>query len=127
MEVWISDNASTDETEQVATLFGAQFPNLHYTRNAENIGTDRNVMHVAGLGRGKFLILHGDDDFFNEGTILPLLNVLHRQSDCSVVHVNVFHTDNNVVRCEGVRDFLRITSNRAVFMSACMLRRSDWE
>lgn len=127
IEVVVSDNASTDATPEVLARFGALYPNLRYTRNASNIGADPNIFEVMRRGKGVFVKLQGDDDFYVPGTLMPLLNALHRHRDCGVVHVNVRNGDGQMTRGEGMSDYLRATSIYATFITSTIFRRADLE
>jgi glycosyltransferase involved in cell wall biosynthesis len=59
-EVVVVDDASTDGTEEVVRAFGD--PRVRIERNDVNLGYAGNVARVAGLARGKYLYLLGNDD-----------------------------------------------------------------
>lgn len=60
-EIVISDNCSTDNTEKTVASIGNE--RIRYYRNATNIGEKRNYQKGISLARGKYVFLHGDDDF----------------------------------------------------------------
>lgn len=72
IEVIVSDNASTDETQQVVAPFIAK--GLRYHRNESNIGPDANFLQLFKLAEGNYIWLPGDDDLFNSDTIDFILN-----------------------------------------------------
>ncbi|MBJ6362720.1 glycosyltransferase [Paenibacillus sp. GCM10012307] len=127
VEVRVSDNASDDETPEVLKRYAEQYPGLHYERNAENIGADPNILHVVGQGKGKFLKIQGDDDFYVQGTLIPLLHVLHTYKNCSVIHIDLLQPTGLVEADEGLEAFLHKSSIYSSFISATILRREDWE
>ncbi|MBT2287730.1 glycosyltransferase [Paenibacillus albidus] len=127
VEVIVSDNASTDGTEKVATRFLEQYPNMRYIRNPENIGADRNIIQAAGMARGIFLKLNGDDDYFLEEAVPLLLSTLHNHSDCSLVHTIPWRRDGGISRGNGAEAYLGTVSNHAVAMTLTTFRRADWE
>ena len=53
IEVVISDNASTDNTEEVCKHYREKYPNIVYYRNQENI-LDRNFPTVLMRGTGAY-------------------------------------------------------------------------
>src|SRR3989338_5944877 len=59
-ELLISDNASTDETNNVVTSF--KDPRIRYHRNRKNIGMMSNWNKCVELAQGKYLMILGDDD-----------------------------------------------------------------
>lgn len=128
IEVRVSDNASTDHTPAVAGAFASRFNNFHYSRNETNIGADPNILHVLGLGKGHFVKLQGDDDFFRPGTLIPFLHLLHRHGDCSVFHINVLHAGAvQVTTGEGMSAFLAATSIYSSFITSLVVKRKELE
>lgn len=63
LELVISDNASTDGTEEICRCYARSDPRVRYHRQPENIGLMANFVHVMRLGRGTFLKWIGDDDW----------------------------------------------------------------
>ncbi|MEK4509776.1 glycosyltransferase [Paenibacillus sp. FSL K6-2524] len=125
IEVIVSDNASTDSTAKVAKRYCELYPNLKYVRNTENIGGDRNILAAMQLGSGKFIKLQGDDDFFVDNTIQPLLHVLYQQQDCGIIFVNVLSGDGAIVIGEGMNSYLAATSFYATFITSLVFRREE--
>ena len=63
LEVVISDNASTDETEAVCRQFASRDPRVRYLRKPTNCGPTENFMEVLRQARGKYFMWLGDDDW----------------------------------------------------------------
>lgn len=72
VEIVVSDNASSDNTEEVVRSFQLRFPRLTYFRQSENRGFDRNCLNAVTRGQGEYCWLFGDDDLMMDGAI-PLL------------------------------------------------------
>ncbi len=62
-EVVISDNASTDRTEEVCARYAALDPRIRYYRNAENEGLARNFNRVFERARGEYFKWASHDDW----------------------------------------------------------------
>jgi glycosyltransferase involved in cell wall biosynthesis len=62
IELVISDNASTDETEEVCRELARSDRRIAYHRQPENVGLLNNFVQVANLARGDFFRWIGDDD-----------------------------------------------------------------
>jgi len=62
-ELIISDNASTDGTEEMCRGFAAQDPRVRYIRNARNVGGGRNANQVFELARAPLFKWHPHDDY----------------------------------------------------------------
>ncbi len=76
VEIVVSDNASTDNTEALVREYQARFPRIRYHKNPENLGADRNFLKVVELGEGEYCWLLGSDDALAEGAIAALLPLL---------------------------------------------------
>ncbi|GMK42110.1 hypothetical protein PCCS19_51690 [Paenibacillus sp. CCS19] len=123
-EVVVSDNASPDGTQQVLAAFAKAYPNLNlrYWRNDDNIGAERNIIKLLDDARGDYVLLHGDDDFFNDLTIMPMLHLIQTNRDCSVFFLNVLGDDGLVHRLEGLETFIETASLHSGFISSVMLQ-----
>ena len=76
VEIVVSDNASTDNTEALVREYQARFPRIRYHKNPENLGADRNFLKVVELGEGEYCWLLGSDDALAEGAIAAMLPLL---------------------------------------------------
>lgn len=86
VELLVSDNASTDQTEAFMTAFCKEHPSITYIRNPENIGPDRNFLNCYNRAGGEYILLLGDDDMLLPGAIDSILEALARKP--VFVHVN---------------------------------------
>jgi glycosyltransferase involved in cell wall biosynthesis len=74
-ELVISDNASTDSTQNVIGSFSKKVRVNHY-RHASNLGGMRNLLSLPSLAKGKYIWLLGDDDLVAKSAITNILTVL---------------------------------------------------
>ncbi|RUS46465.1 glycosyltransferase [Cohnella sp. AR92] len=123
IEVCVSDNASTDETPRVLAGFVEQHPRLRVRRNAANLGAERNFLELIPFARGKFLKLHGDDDFFLPTTVQPLLHAVLQLRNRSVLFLDILREEGGLEAGEGMDDFLREASFNAGFITSLILDR----
>lgn len=63
IELIVSDNASTDETEEICREFAVRDARIRYVRQAENIGAMRNWNFVANEARGKYFKWSSASDY----------------------------------------------------------------
>lgn len=63
LELVISDNASTDGTEEICRSYARSDSRVRYHRQPEHIGGLANVVQVMHRARGTFLKWIGDDDW----------------------------------------------------------------
>ena len=76
VELLISDNASTDETESVVREFLRDGLRCRYLRNGTNIDADPNFLQCYAEARGRFVWIFGDDDVIFPGSLAHLLRYL---------------------------------------------------
>jgi abequosyltransferase len=93
IELIVSDNASTDETQQLAEKFARNGLLFRYIRNAENIGPDKNFLQCLNLAAGKYVWLLGDDDLLTPDALAQLISLLQQGEetrDFDLVYLSSF-------------------------------------
>jgi hypothetical protein len=87
IELCISDNASTDETQKIIREAEGHGVRLRTARQSTNLGFAGNYWAVARLASGRYVWITGDDDQF---VASPLLKLLEHLRECSsdVVLIN---------------------------------------
>lgn len=102
LELVISDNASSDNTEAVCLAFREQDSRVRYLRSPYNRGPTANFNLLFGELRGDYVMLLSDDDWLDHGYIASCLAELDRRPGhvlaCGIAH---YLRDGVVVR-EGV-------------------------
>lgn len=78
LEIIISDNASTDNTENICREFAAQDTRIKYHRLTMNYGATRNFQNVLALARGKYLMCASGHDLWSPNLISECANILAR-------------------------------------------------
>lgn len=63
VDIFISDDCSTDGTEKCIEEYSRKFEFIKYRRYAENIGLEKNLIQSTDWCDGKYLWIFGDDDF----------------------------------------------------------------
>lgn len=87
LEILVSDNASSDETEEIVHEMKKYMP-IKYIKNKENIGSDMNFLQCLREATGKYTVLLGDDDLIIDGKMDIILNFLESNDDLSLVFLN---------------------------------------
>jgi len=82
-ELIISDNASTDATQQICREYAARDPRVRYYRGDRNRGAFWNHNRVVELARGDFFRWQCHDDYCDSTFLAKCLAILH--DDPSVV------------------------------------------
>lgn len=77
IEILISDNASTDGTEELCRSYVRCHSGIvRYVRHLKNQGYDRNLDSLFGNALGHFVLLVGDDDYPLPGALSSLCAIL---------------------------------------------------
>lgn len=88
IEINISDNNSTDDTEYIVNQYIDQ-PNLFYYKNSVNIGFNLNIIKLIDYhATGKFCWIIGDDDFIDNESIPNVISVIQKNEDIDYIYTN---------------------------------------
>lgn len=82
-ELIISDNASTDRTEEICRDYAARDPRIRYHRNQTNLGGVENANLTLRMSKGEYFRLMAHDDIMEPTLIEKSVDILDR--DLSVV------------------------------------------
>lgn len=115
IELYVSDNASPDDTPALIQRFQADGLVVRYHRHPENIGSDANFLSCFQAARGRYFWLFGDDDIILPGAIDSLLSHIG-YSDFDIIYATSYGFRNDYL-AERQRDpigrgFHTITSAR---------------
>lgn len=75
-ELIISDNASTDATQQICREYASIDPRIRYYRNGVNLGMDKNFNRVFELSSGEYFMWAAHDDIWEQNFISRCAKVL---------------------------------------------------
>lgn len=99
LPIYISDNASTDDTRAIVSDFQRKYVNIFYNRNDVNLGFAPNVKKVLEMADCEFVWFLGDDDMINDSAFKKLLEYLEEGFDFLVVNSTIFDRNmESVVR-----------------------------
>ena len=87
VEILVGDNASSDDTEGVCLTLENKHQYIHYVKNKENIGAERNWLNLISLAQGHYVWILSDDDDFLPGLVADILKITDK-ADYSVIHLN---------------------------------------
>ncbi|MCK9613953.1 MAG: glycosyltransferase [Candidatus Omnitrophica bacterium] len=79
-EIIISDNASSDNTEEVIKEYTEHYPCIKYNRNEKNIGLDDNAIKCIKLASGEYVWFCSDDDLPLFGTFKEIQSAISSYS-----------------------------------------------
>ncbi len=75
-ELIISDNGSTDKTQEISERYAALDPRIRYYRHSRNRGAAWNFNHVFHLSRGSYFKWAAHDDLITPGFLENAVKVL---------------------------------------------------
>lgn len=112
VEIVISDNCSTDGTNDVVSRYMKMHENIVYHRNEINI-TDKNFTMALSLGRGEYLKLMNDTIILKAGALNLLLTAI--QNYCQDKPAMFFFNNNErhaneLIICTDLNQFVNAAS-----------------
>lgn len=85
-ELLISDNGSTDQTEQIATRYAELDSRIRYVKHAENRGSAWNFNYVFQETSGEYFKWHAYDDLCHESFLSKCCDLLDRDQEIVWCH-----------------------------------------
>ncbi len=85
-ELIISDNASTDATQQICEQHAARDSRIRYHRNHANMGAGWNIRRVFSLATGKYFKWAACDDLYEPTFLGRCVNALEQDSTFVLAH-----------------------------------------
>ncbi|QES89199.1 glycosyltransferase family 2 protein [Rhizosphaericola mali] len=121
VELIISDNCSTDNTQDLLKPIVDQYPNVSYYRNSENV-RDRNFQIALSYGNGHYLKLQNDYNSFTEGSLNRIKNDIRENLNTGIP---IFFTGNTIriskkrekINCNSLNEYIQNTSGCVTFIS----------
>ena len=113
LEIIVSDNASTDNTEAVVKSFSD--PRIHYIKQEKNLGANNNFNFCLNTAKGEYLLLLLDDDLIDSDLIQLFVDSLSFNPDAGVLfsgtrvideETNILWQSNNNFRGMPLDDFI---------------------
>lgn len=86
IEIVISDNCSTDETEAICKKYVEEYPNkIKYIRQEKNIGAALNLVYVLDSANGKFAKLNNDTAKLKAGALEYMLKAVTNNKNSNII------------------------------------------
>lgn len=97
IEITISDDGSTDETEEAIQKLSAHYKYpIVYDRNPSNLGYDRNYRKCIEMASGEYVIVIGNDDsIYGNDSIAYLVNFLRENNFPDIGFCNMIEERTN--------------------------------
>jgi glycosyltransferase involved in cell wall biosynthesis len=88
-ELIISDNASTDETEEICRRYAAKDRRIRYIRQPRNIGANPNHNFVLDEARGEYFKWAAHDDLYGHDLLARCVAALDEHRDVVLSHADM--------------------------------------
>jgi len=134
IEIVVSDNNSTDDTQEVMQSFINANPDLaiKYSKNDTNIGL-RNIYNVSKLAKAKYVWLCGDDDTYRKNSVEKIYESL--KSDVDFIFINHEASPEGIILKEiktdtyltNKSDLLAIIKNGPGFLTSTLFKSEIYE
>jgi glycosyltransferase involved in cell wall biosynthesis len=94
-EIFVSDNCSTDHTQDVINKWQALLIDIPFTnnKNSENVGLKKNIAHCINSAKTKYVWTVGDDDPIQHSAINYVITKLRQNEDLSLLFLNFYGRD----------------------------------
>ena len=93
LELIVSDNASTDRTEEVCRDRASRDPRLRYVRQPVNQGPTANFNAVLDAARGGHFMWLSDDDWLDANYVAACLETMTSRPDVTIAAGRCHHYD----------------------------------
>jgi glycosyltransferase involved in cell wall biosynthesis len=119
VEVVISDNSSTDNTQEVVQEFAEKYHNIKYFCNQKNI-KDENFYYGLRRCNGEYIKLQNDYLGFSDDGLLLLKQMLIRFYKKQIFFTgNMVYTQKKaeIIECDGLDDYITAVSTFVTWIS----------
>ena len=127
IEVVVSDNVSTDATEEVVKIFIEKYGDkIVYSRNDENI-KDKNFGKALSLGNGDFLKLNNDTFWFDGNGLERLLSKIKQYQKERPVLCFTNDGEKEDVVCKNLDEFVSVASYMTTWLGSFGIWKDDFD
>lgn len=131
VELIISDNASTDETQEVCLEIVKSHSNIKYYRNEENI-RDRNFIKVQNYANGKYIKLTNDWISPTEKSLKYIKDIIKKNipSKRPIFFTNNYiftRLKNTIIECNNLDQYIQAISTYVTSNNCFGAWKEHWE
>lgn len=110
VEVWVSDNSSTDETPTIMVDLCQEFSQIRYYRQSKNLGAVGNQNWVLQQPETDFIVRLDSDDIITPDYVETLITSINKYPDAGFAHsavqeIGEFGEKLNIRRCLWRQEF----------------------
>jgi glycosyltransferase involved in cell wall biosynthesis len=89
VEVWVSDDASTDETQAIMKRLALEKPQIHYSRHEKNLGISGNPRWILQQSVTEYVVRLDSDDELCSAYVETLVQALQNHPSAGYGHAAV--------------------------------------
>ncbi len=133
IELIVSDDCSTDETQKICEAYVARDPRVRYVRHSNTIGHIANSAYVLRQARGEYFMWAADDDRWDPRFIQKLVEALEQNPshqlamssyqrvyrDGEIFDSVVFSGSADLIRCSNLALYRKMARREAVHHAIC--------
>ena len=130
VEIVISDNCSTDYTEQICREIKDKFGDkIIYIRRNEPIFPDLNIFQTINFANGTFCKINNDTCAWNCGILDETLDMLKNNLDaeCILFLGNFKQTEEKITKCQTMDDIVKAMSIFLTWISTLCIKKETYE
>ena len=113
VEIWVADDASTDETPKVMTELKEKFPQMRGYRHAHNLGIAKNADGLLRQPQAEFIVRLDSDDVLGSHYVETLVQLMEKYPKAGYAHSAIEQIDKD---SNGVK--LRLLARKREFQRA---------
>jgi glycosyltransferase involved in cell wall biosynthesis len=103
LEIIVSDNGSTDQTEELCRRISAANGKVRYFRHDQNLGATKNFEFARAQSVGTYFMWLGDDDSLTENYVSQCIKRLESDQDLVLVSGNAaYHKQDGIITHQGL-------------------------
>ncbi|WP_339916179.1 glycosyltransferase family 2 protein [Yeosuana marina] len=108
IEIIVSNNCSTDDTDKITTSFSDNYPELKlkYFSQNKNIGLEKNALFVLNEAQGEYIMYLGDDDFLEFSYLKGVIEYIQTNTNVHCIIPSFVAINVKGDKVEGGRDFI---------------------
>ncbi len=93
--IWVSDDASSDETDARMRGLCAKYPQIRYHRQEKNLGPGGNLSWVLAQPEAEYIVRLDSDDRLEPKYIEKLVEAMERHPQAGFAHCDVWEMDGH--------------------------------
>ena len=126
LQVFVIDNASTDDSLETLNKYKARIKNYSYVVNDANVGCDGSIVKSANYCDGDYVLFLGDD-YYSRGSIKTIIDILESYEP-NILHItNKASPERVIFKNFNEKEIAKMISRQLsfyMFMSANIYRKS---